>query len=330
MPNRVRFDGSAKRFYEVWYTIFNDLGSGDGFWIRYTLLNPLDDHPKAGAALWFGYTCKADPSRSMTSMRTFPAGSFEASPGADRVRIDRALLEPGIFRGAFTEGGHEVAWDLAYEPSAEAHHYFGPLLRRLTARRTSVTIPNPRILLSGEITIDDRSLTIRNAPGHQAHHWGAQRAPRWIWGHCCAFEDDSTVLEVLAAEGPAGITVTFVNLWTAEGALLCNGADGVAYNRSSSGLGWWQFEGWKGREQVVAEVRVDPRHVAKFLYTSPDYATSECWNTQVGDCLVRWYGAESGGRRLRRVLRAHGTAAAEVHDERPERIAYRAWVSENE
>jgi hypothetical protein len=44
VPNRVRFDGIAERFY-----IFSDAATGRR--LRYTLLNPLDSHPSASGAL---------------------------------------------------------------------------------------------------------------------------------------------------------------------------------------------------------------------------------------------------------------------------------------
>ncbi|MGH7818278.1 MAG: hypothetical protein ACREQ9_00750, partial [Candidatus Binatia bacterium] len=252
MPNRVRFDGRAKRFYEVWYTIFNDLGTGDGFWIRYTLLNPLDSRPEAGAAVWFGYTCRAEPARSFTSKRNFARGSFEADPGSERLRIGDASLEPGRFRGAFDAEGHEVEWDLRYEPSEAPHFFFDGLLRTATESRNSVTMPNPRIVLDGGIRIDRRTLAIHGGVGHQAHHWGVHRAPRWNWGHCCAFEGEKAVLELLSGEGPAGLTPTFVNLYTADETLRCNGLASLPFNRCASGLGFWSFEGHAAGRRVVA------------------------------------------------------------------------------
>ena len=201
MPNRVRFDGTARRFYEVWYFIFNDPASGDGFWIRYTLLNPLDEHPEAGAALWFAHTCRRDPDRSVAIRRNFAPGDFEARAGTAAVRIGGATFEEGGVRGGFESAGHSVSWDLRYEPSPQPHYYFGDVLRRLSARRTSVTLPNPQIFLSGDVTIDGRPIHVARGPGHQAHHWGVERAPRWLWGHCCAFDDDpAAVLELLAPE----------------------------------------------------------------------------------------------------------------------------------
>jgi hypothetical protein len=218
-----------------------------------------------------------------------------------------------------------VSWDVAFEPSPEPHHYFGPWLRRFAEARTSVTIPHPRIHVAGDVVIDGRRQTVRGAPGHQAHHWGVERSPRWNWGHCAAFDDDA-VLELLSAEGPGGVTVTFLNLHIERRSYRASGLYALLRNRCASGLGYWRFEGHAEGKVIVADVTVDPRLVQKFVYVSPGYRTSECWNTQVGDCLVRVY---DGSQRLERVLRARGTAAAEVHDERPERIAYSPWNQRN-
>ena len=322
MPNRVRFDGTARRFYEVWYFIFNDPASGDGFWIRYTLLNPLDEHPEAGAALWFAHTCRRDPDRSVAIRRNFAASDLEARAGTAAVRIGGATFEEGRVRGGFEAEGHFVSWDLRYEPSPQPHYYFGDVLRRLSARRTSVTLPNPQIFLSGDVTIDGRPLHVARGPGHQAHHWGVERAPRWLWGHCCAFDDDPVaVLELLAPEVPGGAQVAFVTLHTSSRTHRATGLGSLARNRASAGLGFWHFEAVTGSDRLVADIHVDPRYVQRFVYVSPSYRTSDCWNTQVGDSLVRVY----RGDRLERVLRARGTASAEVHDEQPQRIAYPAW-----
>src|SRR5213079_1779361 len=86
----------------------------------------------------------------------------------------------GRVRGGFESAGHSVSWDLRYEPSPQPHYYFGDVLRRLSARRTSVTLPNPQIFLSGDVTIDGRPIHVARGPGHQAHHWGVERAPRWL------------------------------------------------------------------------------------------------------------------------------------------------------
>jgi hypothetical protein len=322
VPNRVRFDGTSGRFYEVWYFIFNDSISGDGYWIRYTLLNPLDDDPAAGGTLWFAFTERAERAHSVALKRGFAKPSLHVVPGEFRVRIGDAALEEGRLSGGFTADGHHVEWNLEYEPAGEPHFYFGKRLRRLTERRNSVTVPNPRIELRGSVTIDGRRLQIARAVGHQAHHWGIAQSPRWLWGHCCDFEeDDRGVLELLSARGPAGLTATFVNLHTRDRTILCRSARSLVLNRATSGLGYWRFEGVERDARVVADVRVDPEDVHGFVYTATDYRQSECWNTQVADCLVRVYERSA----LTQVLRARGRAAAEVHDTDVGRIPYRIW-----
>jgi hypothetical protein len=242
------------------------------------------------------------------------------------VEIGDATLRDGALRGGFETDGRRVSWDLSYSPAAPTpHYYFGPRLRRFAERRSSVTLPHPQIELAGTTTMDDRVLHVRG-PGHQAHHWGTERAPRWLWAHCSAFdEDERAIVELLAPVMPGRVTLTFVTLHTGAGSIACNGFTDLLRNRSSAGLGFWQFVGNHGSSRVVVDITVDPRNVLKFVYHSTGLAPSECWNTQVGDCLVRVYERSGAGERIARVLHARGTASAEVHDERPEGIAYPAW-----
>jgi len=329
MPNRPRWDGTTPRFYEVWYFIFTDRATGDGVWIRYTVLNPLASDPAAGATLWLGYTCAADPDRNIAISRTYKLPDFAIAPGAFDLRIGEATLREGALRGSFEAEGRSVGWDLAYVPNVTPHYFFGPRLRRLAERRSSATVPNPQIELAGTVRIDGRVLHVRG-PGHQAHHWGSERAPRWLWGHCSAFvEDDRAIVELLAPQLPGGATPTFVTLHTADGVTACTGGVGLLRNRASAGLGFWQFTGHRGRTRIVVDITVDPRRVQKFVYTSTRLRLSDCWNTQTADCLVRVYEGRHRHEALARVLHARGTAAAEVHDERPERIAYPAWWKES-
>jgi len=212
-------------------------------------------------------------------------------------------------RGEFTTAGHEVSWDLSYESGAEPHFYYDGLLRCLAERRNSVTIPNPKVHFSGSVTIDDRP-------------WGTAQASRWLWAHCCDFEeDDSAVLELLSAPTPAGTTATFVLLRSQELTLPCNNLGSLLRNRAAAGLGWWRFEGVRRRHRVVADLRVDPRDVLRFVYTAPDYQASECWNAQVADCLLSVREASKAPK----ILRCFGRAPAEIHGGNLEGIPYHLW-----
>lgn len=323
MPNRVRFDGRARRFYEVWYAIFNEPASGDGFWIRYTLRNPLD----SGGALWFAHTSRRDRHRHLALVREHSPREIDAVAGATAIRIGDGELAEGRLRGEIRDDAHRVSWDLAYDPCPEAHDYFRPPLRTLAELRSSVTIPNPRTSFRGVVRIDDEEHAIGGAIGHQAHHWGTAQAERWDWAHCCDFEDDpSAVLELLSAPTPLGATATFANFYSDELTARFDGLGSLLSNRARSGLGFWQFEASDGGLRLLVDLRVDPADVQRFTYHSTTGRSSECWNTQVADCLVRIYRRSGrGGEELSRVLRSRARAAAEVHESDLDRIPYRAW-----
>lgn len=328
MPNTPRWDGTRSKFYEVWYFIFTDRETGDGYWIRYTLLNPLDSHPAAGGTLWFGYTCRRNPDLNLAISKTFGASEIRVAQGALDLSIGPATLREGALSGAFGAYGKRVDWDLSYRPASNPHYFFGGPLRALTQGRSSVTIPNPKIFLSGRLSVNGSTRTIRAAPGHQAHHWGTERAARWLWGHCCNFEEDEgAVVELLSAGVPGGLDLTFANLYASDCKIEASGVSDLFFNRARAGLGYWSFEAYQGPFKLLVDVQTDPRLVLKFVYTSPTYATSECWNTQIGDCLVRLYQRPSrlGRFKLCKVLRAYGCAAAEIHDVCLDNIPYPAW-----
>jgi len=352
--NAVRWDQGADPFYEVWYLIAVEPSTGDGLWIRYTLLNPLEHRAGAGATLWFGYTCRADPRRSIAITRTFPTGTFTASQG----RFDLALGAVSEARRSEAEhrvsdaseprptaswrdlrlageipsgpdtGGRSASWELTITPeSHEVDRLMPAWLRAISDRRTALTIPYPRLTVDGEVTIDGQSFAVRGAGGHQAHHWGRARADAWDWAHCAHFEGDPTaVLEALAPVLPGGIRLTFLQLRLGDRVYRCDRLWDVARNRSAAGLGWWHFVAHDGATRIEADLTCAPERMLAFTYLSPSYAASRCWNTQIGDCLVRVF--DSDGRE-QRSLRSRGRAAAEMHRSRRNELPYESWTAES-
>jgi hypothetical protein len=339
--NRVRWSGEPGPFYEVWYVIAVEPRSGDGLWIRYTLLNPTDAHPAAGATAWFAWTCRREPERSFAITRHFAPGSFVAAPGTGGLVLgepespsgsasEPAAAQPCLwddagFSGAIASGEHRVRWELRFGESSaqEAHLLMPPSLRRFTDRRAILTIPRPRLSLEGTVEIDGRAIEIAAAPGHQAHHYGRERAAGWDWAHCAHFEEDpSAVVEALAPQlGGGRVQPSFLHLHTAERVYRCEGAADLLRNRAAAGLGWWRFTGHEGGVRVVAEFSAATELVLPFTYHSTAYVESRCWNAQIADCLVRVF----EGDRPTRVLRCRGKAAAEMHRTALAELPYEAW-----
>jgi hypothetical protein len=309
MPNAVRWDGKAKRFYEVWYFIVQRPETGEAFWIRYTLLNPLDTHPAAGGTLWFAYARKGDLQAGFSIQCTWPGTALRARTGAFDVAIGDATLTDGKLRGALEAAGHRVSWDLAYAREGNVHYYFGPLLRRLMERKTSVTLPNPLAHFRGRVVMDGREIALEDAPGHQAHHWGRERARGWRWAHCAAFPHaPGAILEALSADKPPLPTMTFLRLATGDEMIDRTSILAALRNRSEVGLGTWRFTAGAGGERLEVELSCDPRSLLRLVYHSPRYEISHCYNSPVADARVRVF---RGGAVLRELV-ATGTANAEV------------------
>lgn len=333
--NRIRWDGGPEPFYEVWYAIFVDPATGDGYWVRYTLLNPRDDRAEAGATLWFAHTSRADPARSLAVTRHFPAGTFAAPAGSDELRLaagedgaNAAAWTRDHFSGAIADAGRDVRWDLHFDDGpgdGEAHLLLPPALRRIGDRRAVLTIPRPRAAVSGRVSIDGRVVDLAAAPGHQAHHFGRERAAAWDWAHCAHFaEDDAAVVEALAPKLAGGrIKPTFLHLRTRDRAYLCDRPADLVRNRSAAGFGWWRFVGHHGGCRIEVHFACDPVRVLPFTYHSTSYAPSRCWNTQTADCLVRVVEDD----RTILTLRSHGLGSAEMHRSALGELPYEDWAA---
>jgi hypothetical protein len=311
----MRWDGRTKQFYEVWYFIVQRPEERDAFWIRYTLLNPQDEHPAAGAGLWFGYASRLHPESSLALNQNFPQSELRAKPGEFDLTIAGAHLSEGKLRGGFSAGGHTVAWDLAYERQEDVDYFFGGLLRRLMERKTSVTIPNPRARFQGRVTIDGRGYPIAGAPGHEAHHWGREKAVSWRWAHCAAFSGASgALLEALSADKPPLPSMTFLRVATGEETVDLTSLPHALLGRAEAKLGSWRFSGGDPLRKVEIEISSPPGSLIRFLYHSPRYELSHCYNSPVADARVKLYrrSIPFGAWRLAGEIRAEGTANAEV------------------
>src|SRR5215470_762861 len=152
--NHMVWTRSAEKHYEVWYVTFNDLPTGTGFWIRYTLESPTHEPPYV--ELWFAAFDGRDPRKNVAVRKRFSIADLEAAASPFAVRIGDAVLHHDGARGAIRGAGHDVEWDLAWLPSERTHLYLPGVIYRTSFADTRVVSPNLDVPLRGRVVVDGR------------------------------------------------------------------------------------------------------------------------------------------------------------------------------
>lgn len=311
--NALRYAG-GRGHYEVYYLTLTDPASGVGLWIRYTLLAP--DEGDATCSLWFIASDPAGP--PLARKRTLPIGELHATAGPFRLAVGDADLGDDGMRGAFGD----VAWDLSWTVHAPGAQPVHPLLERTRVARTVLTLPHPHVRVSGTVRIGERTLTLRAAPGGQAHLWGRAHAARWAWAHCSDFAarpDDwldavSVYLPRLGRElGPSTPVVGRIGgePFAATGPLR------VARTASRFGVGGWTFDARDGRRRLQASVSAPAETLAGVTYHDPDGAPAYCYNSEVATMRLDVLHRAGRGWTRTETLESDGRAHFEYAQRRP-------------
>ena len=211
--------------YEVWFMTFAHPASGTGYWLRYTLAAPAHGTPYV--ELWFCRCDAKDSQRTFGIHRRFPLASFASAQRPFLLRIGESALGHDHASGALAGGGHQVSWELAWDPAPRPHQLLPESLYadRLGLAESLLVSPNHSIEVRGTVVVDGQRLELTRARGGQSHLWGHKHAYGWGWGRCNSFEfaDDlalstpaSAVLETLSLRmrgGPVVIPLTVVSVY---------------------------------------------------------------------------------------------------------------------
>jgi hypothetical protein len=319
--NRLRWNGSRKGFYEVYYLKWNDRPSHTAGWLRYTLRSPRQGAGPAVAELWGIFFDGDDPRGSFAVKQSLPIEALRIEPNRFRLEIGEALLEDGVCRGAIEDPrrGHRLAWDLRLVSSEGPLSHF-PLERMYRGGfpRTKLLSPHVDARFSGSLQADHRHLSLDGAPGQQSHLWGSQHALRWAWGHCNAFEEDPGAvwegLDSQLALGPLESPHLGLFFLRLDGRWHRFDAPWRWLRQSSRfRLGRWSFQAQDEEISLVGLVEADPGRMIGVTYQDPDGSLLWCNNTKLGDMRLHLF--DRRGRALR-TLTARGTCAAEFVDRR--------------
>lgn len=318
--NVRRWPADRRGVAEVWYTTWNDPKTGQGFWLRFILKSPPPGHsvPPFGEAsfgeVWFARFDPKDPARSFgihkrfrDDLVTVADTPFELAIGGCRQGNDHSF-------GELAGNGHDVRWDLHWEPTDTMRWYPDAFYQREIAESTALS-PNPRVPLSGTLLVDGEEITFDRATAGQSHTWGRRYSATWLWAHCNEFPGaPDTTLEIVAGRMekrgvvlPALGTIALV-LDGEEMSL--RGVTSLLRNSFRWEVGTARFGGRSLTTRVEGELSCSPEQMINAPYFDPDGRPAFCANTCIGSAkLVVWKrNSPLSSWREHRRLECHGRA----------------------
>jgi hypothetical protein len=322
--NDRRWPDDARGRYEVWYMTWND-AAGRGYWLRYITENPHDGESRA--ELWFARFDPANADRTFGIHRHFDRATAGSAPF--ELSIAGATLRHDGARGELAGGGHDIRWDLRWEPAARELRMLPDIMyRRGGIAETTVVTPNPRVLASGTLVIDGERVELDRVALGQTHLWGKKHAFSWTWGRCAEFDAaPDALLEIIGVRlQRRGLTLPPLVLVTLDldgERHRLNQFRHVAWNRGSWRDQRVTFRGRGADVAIEGELTCTADQMVLAPYLDPDGTEVFCSNTEIGDARVE-VSRRSGLRwRHDRTLVGEGRAHFELGGREPDRAVTR-------
>ncbi len=326
--NHRRWRDDLTGSYEVWYLTFNHAPTGQGFWLRFVIEKP--EYGPARGELWLARFDPKDPARTFGVHRRFTG--YGSSEGPFWISIGTSELTNDRTRGGFEGDGHAIAWDLHWQPAARPLPFMPDLAYTLGIGETSVISPNPKVAMSGAITIDGERLQFEGATLGQTHVWGTRHAHSWAWAHCADFEDaPDAMLELITPRlVRRGVTLPPLVMITLElegTRHYFNQFRHIPLNRASWSTTRVEFAARSALWKVEGVLSCTPEQMVNAPYYDPDGTHLYCANTEIGDARVIVSRRTAFGWREVRLLESHGRAHFEVGSRDPDPAVTRAHVT---
>jgi hypothetical protein len=314
--NHRHWNNDTRGVYEVWYMTWNHPSTTQGFWLRYITEAPVDG-PLRGE-LWFARFDPTRPDKTFGIHKRFPADQLASGENPFSLAIAGSRLGHDHAVGKLAGNGHDIAWDLRWEPAADA---LLQLPRVMYARgglgETTFQIPNPRVAMSGSLVVDGEKLTFDRAVFGQSHLWGKKHAYSWTWGRCADFANaPGALLEILGVRlqrrGVMLPPMMLVSLDLDGEQYRLNQFRHVVKNRGTWADGRVTFTGWSPTVKIEGELSCEPEHMVSAPYLDPDGTEVFCANTEIGQARVTVYRRVGLGWREHRTIEANQRAHFEL------------------
>src|ERR1700730_11654024 len=167
--------------YEAWYVTINEPTRREGFWIRYSTLNPAPGAAaEAHSALWVFAFDHYDPASNWGTKAVFPLHALRVGGRPFAIRLQGATLErTGCSGEVHTERG-SARWELRWESREPPFPFLRPRWQMLSS--VANIGAQPALTVSGTIEINGRVHRLEGAPSGQQHTWGSSHAWARNWG----------------------------------------------------------------------------------------------------------------------------------------------------
>ena len=320
--NVRRWPADRRSVYEVWYTTWNDPKTGQGYWLRFIYKSPAPGKqvPHVGdepfGELWFARFDPQNPARSFGIHKRFRGDLVALADAPFEITIAGCKQGNAHSFGELSGNGHDVRWDLHWEPTETMRWYPPAFYRRPIAESTALA-PNPRVPLSGTLLVDGEEITFDRATAGQSHVWGKKHAYAWLWGHCNSFVGaPDTTLEIVAGRmQKRGVVLPVlggISLILDGEDISQNALHHIVRNKFRWRTGAAQFRGSSLTTRIEGELSCTPAQMVIAPYMDPDGQGLYCANTCIGSATLTVY-KRSGLRWLEhRRLSCDGRAHFEV------------------
>ncbi len=310
--NHRRWSDATLGVYEVWYMTWNHPETGQGFWLRFITETPTRGPLRA--ELWFARFDPRDPRKTFGVHKAFALDGATTDPFA--IRINGCELGHEHTFGELEAAGHDIRWDLVWEPGETLRPYPDLMYARGGTAATMYLSPNPRVPLSGTVLVDGEELAFDHVVAGQSHVWAKKHAYSWLWGHCADFAGSDGVMEVIGARlqrrGMLLPPLTILTLREGGETYRLNQFRHVPFNRGTWSTGRARFTAWSPTVKIVGELDARPEQLVDAPYEDPDGTAVWCANTEIGDARVTIYKRSGPFWREHKKLVARGTAHFET------------------
>lgn len=279
--NLTRWEKSKKPFYEVYYLKWNDPSQGIAAWLRYTLLAPIAREPEV--SVWGIFFNAANPQKNLALKQTYSLHEARIEREIFYFAAGPSAIFDGGARGELSGEKGRLSWELKFEGEGQSLQHFPAPLYWGEFPKTKLLAPYLSTRLSGEFVVNNQTFSLQNVPAHQAHLWGTEMAPAWVWGNCNSFQEDPDFFFEGLSVPPFTLLFFFwEGRWHRFG-----GPVRWFLNRSQHDLDRWHFEASERNLRFVGDLFSDPSSMVGVRYEDPTGKTRYCHNTKVANLKIQ-------------------------------------------